>query len=105
MSAIEHLPRRPLERSELRALATHDRLDIVPYGGVHDGTTLEIYALKIATDRSAHALGFDVSTDEWRQLSTVETTDLAEADEQLDPVLDGWILDRYGDRFDVLKTI
>ena len=105
MSATEYLPRRPLERGELRALASHDQLDVVPYGGVRDGTALEIYALKIATDHDAHALGFEVSTEEWRQLSTVETTDLAEADEQLDPVLDGWILDRYGDRFDVLKTV
>ena len=63
---------------------------------------IRIYAIKIATSDTAHALGFDDSREQWQHLASVDAGDLA-ADSQLDAVLDDWVQDNYGRRFEVLK--
>jgi len=42
---------------------------------------------------------FDATAGEWTQLSKVETSDLVQADEHLDR----WVLEHYGDQFEVIK--
>lgn len=103
MGAIKHLLRRPLGQGEISDLASDDRLDVTPYGGMQTGGEFRIYALKLATGARACAFGFDTATREWQQLSTVEMRDLAEADDHLDPILDQWVLEHYGDQFEVVK--
>lgn len=103
MSAVKHLPQRPLGEDDVGTLAGDDRFEVAPYGGVRTEAGFEIYALKLAAGERAYALGFDGETETWRQIAAVETTALAEADEQLDPMLDQWVLEQYGDRFEVLK--
>lgn len=105
MSAVTRLPSRPLRVDDVVALDGHDRLDVAPYGGVDDGDGVRIHAIKLAVGNEAHALGFDDTTDEWNRLATVDATDLAAADERLDATLDEWTLDRYGDRFEIVKPM
>ena len=75
------------------------------YGGIVEEDKIRIYAIKIATSDTAHALGFDDSREQWQRLASIETDDLTAADEQLDSVLDEWVQDRYDGKFDVFKTL
>jgi hypothetical protein len=86
------------------ALDDDDRLQVVPYGGIPENEGIRIYAIKIASDSVAHAIGFSKAKQQWQQLTSVDADDLAAADSQLDTVLDEWVQDNYGTRFDVLKT-
>ena len=72
------------------------------YGGIVEEDKIRIYAIKIATSDTAHALGFDDSREQWQHLASVDAGDLA-ADSQLDAVLDEWAQDSYGSRFEILK--
>lgn len=103
MNAITKLPGRPLSQREITALDDGSRLDIVPYGGVPVDGEVEVYALKLAVSGVAHALGYDEDREQWRHLGSVDASDLAAADRQLDPVLDDWVQESYGRRFQVLK--
>lgn len=102
MSTITQLPSRPLRRRDITSL-DDDRLQVAPYGGIPEGDGFRFYALKIAIDDTAYALGFDDSLGQWQHLASVDAVDLGAADSQLDPVLDDWVQDRYGGRFEVLK--
>lgn len=102
MRTITHLPGRPLREQDLAAL-TDDRFQVSPYGGIVGEDGIRIYALKIATGDTAYALGFEDSRGQWEQLASVDAGDLAAADSQLDAVLDDWVQDNYGGRFQVLK--
>ena len=103
MSTITQLPSRPLRRQEIAAL-DGEQLRVVPYGGIAEEDGIHIYAIKIASGDTAYALGFDDSPDQWRQLASADAGDLATADSQLDAVLDDWVQDHYGGRFEVLKS-
>jgi hypothetical protein len=105
MSAITRLPGRPLRGQDIAALDNDDQLQVVPYGGIPEGEDVQIYALKIAVGETAHALGFDDARNQWEQLATVDASDLAAADSQLEAVLDDWVQDNYAGRFEVLKTV
>jgi len=105
MTSLTHLPSRPLRPEDTAALDEDDRLRVVPYGGVPERDEVRIYAVKIATGETAHALGFDDSREQWQRLASIETDDLTAADEQLDSVLDEWVQDRYDGKFDVFKTL
>lgn len=104
MNTVTRLPNRPLRRKDIVAL-DGDSLQIAPYGGIPEGKEIQIYAVKLATDDTAHALGYDESSGQWRHLASVAAEDLAAADSQLDVVFDDWVQDTYGDRFDVFKTV
>lgn len=101
--AITHLPRRPVGPAEIQTLVDSG-LRVAPYGGVEEDGEMRIYALKLATDSTAYALGFDESSRSWQRLSSVDVANLAETEQYLDDALDEWVLAAYGDRFEVLKT-
>lgn len=105
MVSITQLPGRPLRPKEIATLDEETRLSIVSYGGIPGDDGVRVYAVKVVGDETAHALGFDDSRDQWRKLASAGTADLAAADERLDGVLDEWVQDRYGDQFEVLKTV
>lgn len=102
MKTITRLPSRPLRQPDIAAL-DGDQFRIVPYGGTFDSDEVRVYAVKIAANGTAHALGFDDSLERWRHLASVDAVDLAAADSRLDAVLDEWVQDNYGERFEVLK--
>jgi hypothetical protein len=103
MRTVKHLPRRPLRMQDVQNL-DDDSLQLVPYGGVPEGDDVQIYAVKLAVGNTAFALGFDAERTQWRQLASVDATELAAADRQLDAVLDGWVQEKYGGEFEVLKA-
>lgn len=103
MKTVTRLPNRPLRGEDMVALG--DQLQAVPYGGIPEEDEIQIYALKMATDEAAYALGFDDSRDQWHHLATAEASDLDAADEQLDAVLDDWVEENYGGQFEVLKPV
>lgn len=104
MQNVTHLPRRPVERGDIRIL--NDRgLHVVPYGGVEEDGEMRIYAVKLATDSTAYALGFDESARTWQQISSVEASNLTETERYLDEALNEWVLAQYGDRFRVMKSV
>lgn len=105
MKPITRLPGRPLSQQDVVALGASDRLQVAPYGGIPDGDEVEVYALKLATGGTAHALGFDESRGRWQQLASVDAGNLDVADRKLDAVLDDWVLETYGGQFEVLKTV
>lgn len=105
MGNIAHLPRRPVGPRDLQKLNDSGGIQVVPYGGTQEDGEMQIYALKLATDSTAYALGFDESSRSWQQLSSVETANLVEAERYLDEALDEWVLAVYGDRFEVLKSV
>jgi hypothetical protein len=102
MRTITRLPSRPLRRQDVAAL-DDDRIQVSPYGGIVGEGGIRIYTIKITTSDTAHALGFDDSREQWKHLASVDAGDLAVADSQLDAVLDDWVQDNYGGRFEVLK--
>lgn len=102
MRTITQLPGRPLRRQDLAAL-DDDRVQVSPYGGIVEDEEVRIYAIKLATDDTAHALGFEDSREQWQQLTSVDASDLVAADSQLDAVLDDWVQETYSGRFEVLK--
>ena len=106
MTSLTQLPGRPLGLDDVAALNVETALRVVPYGGVPGDDEVSIYAVKVkvSTEKSAHALGFDESRGRWQRLASVTAADLAAADNRLDDVLDKWVQDRYGAHFDVLKT-
>jgi hypothetical protein len=104
MTSLTQLPGRPLGLDDVAALNVETPLRVVPYGGVPGDDEVSIYAVKALTEKSAHALGFDESRGRWQRLASVTAADLAAADSRLDDVLDKWVQDQYGARFDVLRT-
>ncbi|MBX0321590.1 hypothetical protein EGH21_00970 [Halomicroarcula sp. F13] len=104
MTTVTNLPRRPLAPPDVAELNGDDRIDVAPYGGVRDDG-VRIYAVKLAVDDTAYALGFDDATEQWEHLLTVDAADLSAADDQLDTVLDEWAVETYGGSFDVVKPI
>jgi hypothetical protein len=104
MRTITRLPSRPLRRRDVAAL-DDNRFQVSPYGGIVKEDEIRIYAIKIATSDTAHALGFDDSQEQWQHLTSMDAADLAAADSQLDAVLDDWVKERYGTRLEVLKTV
>jgi hypothetical protein len=105
MDTIAHLPSRPLREREIAALCADERLDAVPYGGIPEADAIRIYAIKVATDDTAHALGFDDSDGRWTRLESVAAADLVAADRRLDAAIDEWVQTVYGGEFRVLKSI
>jgi hypothetical protein len=101
MRTITRLPSRPLRREDIVAL--DDELQAVPYGGIPEAEEVQVYAFKMATKDTAYALGFDDDLEQWQHLATADASDLDAADEQLDAVLDDWVQDNYGGRFEVFK--
>lgn len=104
MRPVTHLPSKPLEWREITVLNDTDRLWIVPYGGIPEGDGVQVYAIKIATGDAAHALGFDEARSQWQRIASVEATDLAAADNRLNAVLDEWVKENYGGRFELLEA-
>ncbi|WP_411964879.1 hypothetical protein [Haloferax sp. YSMS24] len=104
MRSVAHLPRRPVRQTDIQQL-NESGLHVVPYGGVEEDGEMRIYAVKLATDSTAHALGFDESARTWQQISTVEAANLTETEQYLDEALDEWVLAQYGDRFQVMKSV
>jgi hypothetical protein len=104
MTTVAHLPSRPLTWQDLVAIDEHDRLQAVPYGGVPVEEHIRIYAVKIATEDTAHALGFDESREEWREVAAVGVGDVNAADRRLDAALDDWVDDSYGGHVDILEV-
>lgn len=102
---VRTLPSRPLRVADVADLASDDRFDVAPYGGHREDGELCVYALKLAVKGTAYALGYDESAGAWTKLASADAADPREADAALDPALDGWALDRYGDRFEVVKTL
>ena len=102
MRTITRLPSRPLRRQDISAL-DDDRFQASPSRGIVGEDEIRIYAIEIATDDTARALGFDDSREQWQHLASVDAGDLAAADSQLDAVLDEWVQDSYGSQFEVLK--
>lgn len=103
MNSITKLPNRPLRQREIGVL-DDEGLDIVPYGGVPEGGDMDVYAVKLASNDTAHALVYDDDYGQWRHLASTDATDLADADSQLDPALDDWIGANYSGQFEVLKA-
>jgi len=104
MRPITSLPIRPLEEHDIVTLDDQG-VQIAPYGGIPTGSEVEIYAVKLQTGGTAHALGFDDAQDQWRLLASTDASDLETADSRLDDALDEWVQETYGGQFDVLKTI
>ena len=104
MRTITHLPTRPLGQQDIATL-DEQGMKIAPYGGIPAEKELEVYAVKMATDEGAHALGFDDEAGQWRLIATTDASDLETADSQLNDVLDEWVQERYGGQFEVLKTV
>ena len=102
MNPIRSFPNRPLQPEDIATLDNDSRLTVAPYGGIPAQN--EIYAVKIAAGGRAYAFAFD-SHGGWQQLAAFDAEDLAAADRQLDVVLDEWIRERYGGRFEVLKAL
>ncbi|WP_416838127.1 hypothetical protein [Haloferax sp. DFSO52] len=103
MRAIAHLPHRPVRSADIQQLNDSDHLYVVPYGGVEEDGEMHIYALKLLTGSTAHALGFDDSAQTWQQLSSTEAANIADTEQNLDDSLDDWVRLQYGDRFEVTK--
>jgi hypothetical protein len=104
MHTVKQLPRRPLRMQDVQTL-DGDSLQLVPYGGVPEGDDVLVYAVKMAVGNTAFALGFDERRGQWRQLASVDATDLRAADRQLDVVLDGWVQEEYGGEFELLRAV
>ncbi|WP_323676419.1 hypothetical protein [Halorubellus sp. PRR65] len=104
MRPITSLPTRPLGQQDIATL-DEQGVRIAPYGGIPAGGEVDIYAVKMQTGGTAHALGFDDTQEQWRLLASTDASDLETADSQLDEVLDEWVQERYGGQFDVLKTV
>lgn len=104
MRTFTHLPTRPLGRQDIATL-DEQGMQIAPYGGIPTESEVEIYAVKIATDETAHALGFDDTQEQWRLLTSTDASNLETADNRLDDVLDEWVQERYGGQFEILKTV
>ena len=105
MEPMTHLPRRPLRGPDVAKLDSDDRLDVVPYGGVPDGDEVAVYAIKLAVGSAAYALGYDDARGRWQQLASVDAADIAVADAELDAVLDEWVQEQYGGRFEVTRNV
>ena len=105
MRTITQLPRRPVERTDIQILNDSTEIRVVPYGGVEEDGEMRIYALKLATDSTAYALGFDISSRSWQQLSRVKTTNLTQTEQHLNDALEEWVFAEYGDRFEVTKSV
>ncbi len=105
MRPITRLPDRPLRPQELAELNAVDSVHVTPYGGVPSNEEVRVYAIKLATDETAYALGFDDAQEQWRSLASADASDLGDADRKLDATLDEWAQNRYGGRFEVLKAI
>jgi hypothetical protein len=103
MNSVTKLPNRPLRQREIGVL-DKEGLQIVPYGGVPENGEVEVYAVKLASSDTAHALVFDDDDGQWRHLASTDATDLSDADSQLDSALDNWIGDHYSAQFEVLKA-
>jgi hypothetical protein len=103
MSTITRLPNRPLRPREVTDL-DGDVLRVVPYGGIPESGEVRVYALKMADGDRAHALGFEDDHDRWRHLATVDADGLPAADAELESILDEWVQERYGGRFEILKA-
>lgn len=99
MNKVTRLPNRPLRRNNLVALE-EDSLKIAPSGDNPDGENIQIYAVKLATDDTAHALGYDDSSEQWLHLGSVAAKGLVAAYGQLDAAFDDWVQETYGGRFD-----
>jgi hypothetical protein len=103
MNSITKLPNRPLRQREIDVL-DEEGLQIVPYGGVPEGSEVEVYAVKLASNDTAHALVYDDDNEQWRHLASTDASDLSDADSRLDLALDDWIGNHYSGRFEVLKA-
>lgn len=104
MRTITRLPSRPLQPQDIATL-DEEQVQVAPYGGIPNEGEVHIYAIKFASGDTAHALGFDDSLERWRHLASVDAMDLAAADSELDAVLDDWVQDNYGGRFEILKSV
>lgn len=102
MRTITGLPDRPLRNGDVASL--NDVAEAVPYGGVPVGDKVQIYAVKVATGKQAHALGFDDGLESWQQVASVDASNLEAADKYLDAALDEWVDDTYGERVEVLEA-
>ena len=104
MRPITSLPTRPLGQEDIATLDEQD-VQIAPYGGIPGKSEVEIYAIKLQTGGTAHALGFDDTHEQWRLLASTDASDIETADSRLDEAIDEWVQETYGGQFDVLKTV
>lgn len=87
MRPITRLPTRPLGQEDIATL-DEQGVQIAPYGGIPGKNEVEIYAIKMQTGGTAHALGFDDTHEQWQVLASTDASDVATADSRLDEAID-----------------